>query len=321
MAEEIQTCPYGVLDPGLFQTLYLGSASVLYCLVIICVFFLTGYFKWYGQIYNYLSVKHYLIGLLQLLCVTLDYSTLLCEQKNLLKYFIYYLDLVILLWSQLMSCLVYLQLFLFGFDYDIYNKVQVNIFIYLSAVIVFFYEQLLLYIIFDLIEESSLGSAVRLTSLLLITCISPTVFCLTFLYLFRKNRIFLKFSIFFLFHLFVFIVSDFGLIWHFIVINDSNEKWMETTVTQKRVATLLLCIRLFVEEIWFIFSHDFVKRHIKLAVPRIGIEMKKEGRDSDNENTHGENIHGENIHEENTRGKNIHVKNTHKENTHEVTHL
>lgn len=195
------------------------------------------------DVFKYLAMQHLLTGYLHVLCVTLyHYFLPLSIYSTIILFIATSLDLVLTYTTSCIAWIVFLRLYLFKDGEDLYTITGVTVFSSIFLCIIKGYEMLMN--AFD--DDSFLVPTLRLTSILLIMCISFSVLCITLLcVLSTLVNISVPQSIFAIFHISLLLLSDITLL-RFNFDSGSNLDMLWSS---------LLFIRLVVEVIWY-FVHD-----------------------------------------------------------------
>lgn len=203
------------------------------------------------DVFKYLAMQHLLVGYVHVLCLTfyvsIDsdveiFSSLLEEIASLI-------DLVSVLTTSCIAWIIFLRLFLFRDGEELYDIKGVTLFATLFLPIIQGYESL----VNMLNSDDFLISTLRLTSILLIMCVSFSALCVTVI-CFLSNFMSLPKSraLFSIGHLLLFISSDIILL-RFNFESQSELLWLWD---------VLLYSRLVLEIIWYCIYDCFLKEYV-----------------------------------------------------------
>ncbi|XP_049882293.1 uncharacterized protein LOC126378147 [Pectinophora gossypiella] len=247
--EEFYNSTCNVLNECSPLILYLGLLPLLLCLIIF-VIFNCKFCKLSNYVYNFFSMQHGIFGLLHLFCLPLAYSNDLCDSS--FSYILFYFELILPLWTLAFASIVFLQIFLFGLNVNIYTRKELTSFGHVSTSIVLFYNEIVNF----LVEQDVLSLSIRFTSEFLIMCVPIMILSLVIINMFQKPKIPLYICSFIVSQLLIFILSDILLVWFNIAF------YYKKRPVKLEILASLLCLRLVVEGCWFLFSNAFITRFI-----------------------------------------------------------
>lgn len=203
---------------------------------------------------NYLVLQHIFVCYLHIVCIViynLGLSPDICYLINVLYYF---LDLVIPFHTLCLSNIMFLNIFFFRNNEQLYSKKEILLFSNITLMVMEFLE-LALSTAFNIMSVIDAKAVMRLTSVLLVMSIPLGILVLlTSALLMKSSDIPKSQCLLFLIHISIFVLSDFILLFYNITIKNIFII----------IHPVLLCLRIAIEMIWYIVYNKYFCKSLYL---------------------------------------------------------